>query len=75
MISGDQHATGLTDCGRCEPRARPVRGAKVERDPGNADCCVGARSLNAEKARPDCEGRSLDHRPLSGLKTSDINDL
>src|SRR5205807_1126853 len=51
MVVVDQHATRLTDRRWSEARPRPVRGAEIKWNPGDADRRVGAGALDREKGR------------------------
>src|SRR5437879_5512969 len=66
MTAVHQHAARLPDRGRPEARPRPVRGAEIERDAGDADRRIGARALDAEKSRSGGESRDAGHGLLSG---------
>ena len=66
MVAIDQHAARLADRRGPEPRSRPVRGAEIERDAGDADRRVGGRALDAEKGRPGRKSRYEGHGLLSG---------
>ena len=61
MVAIDQHAARLADRGRTEPGARPVRGAEIEGNAGDANRGVGVAALDAEKSRRErqkSEGQS-----------------
>jgi hypothetical protein len=70
MIAVDQHPARLADRRRPKPRPGPVRGTKIERNPGNADRCFGARALDAEKARSSGKSRDGDHGLYLGEATT-----
>ena len=74
MIAIDQHAARLADRRGPKPRPRPVRGAEIEGDAGDADRRVGARALHAEKGRPDGKSRNGCHGLLSGEAMTGCKD-
>src|SRR5215831_17042147 len=70
MVAVDQHAARLADRGRAEPRARPVGGAEIKRDAGDADRRIGIAVLKAKKARPCGKSGNVRHDLLSGWATT-----
>src|SRR6266436_3379890 len=66
VVAIDQHAARLADRRWSEARPGPVRGAQIERNPGDGDRGAGACALEAEKRRPGGECRDEGHTPLSG---------
>ena len=61
VVAVDQHAAGLADRRRAEARARPVRGAEIIGNAGDADRRGGIAALDAEKARPRRKSRNVAH--------------
>ena len=61
VVAIDQHATGLPNRGRAETRAGTVRGAKVIRNPGDADRRARVAAPESEKARARCKSRYGSH--------------
>ena len=75
MVAIDQHAAGLPDRGRPEPRARTVRGAEVIRNPGDADRRAGVAALEPEKARARRKSRNGSHAVEYGDAASGFSRL
>jgi arginase family enzyme len=61
LVAVNQHAARLADRGRAKARARPVRGAEVMGNAGDADRRPGIAAFDPEKARPGRISRDDSH--------------
>ena len=62
VVAVDQHAARLADRRRAKAGARPVRGAQIIGNAGDADRRPGIAAFDPEKARPGGIGRDGGHR-------------
>src|SRR6516164_7872125 len=70
VIAIDQHSARLADRRRPKPRARPVRGAEIERDAGDANRRVGIEAFDAEKGWTRGKSRNGSHGLYLGEATT-----